>query len=150
MTEDFVAAANWLKSHADSTDRLGAVGFCFGGGIVNTLAVRMPDLAAAVPFYGSAPAAADVANINAAVLVHHGEMDARLVGAWPEYEAALQANHRAIRGVRLSQRPARVPQRHHAALRRSGRHAGLATHAGVVQHPPQSWLGCRVLGTRSS
>ena len=92
MTEDFVAAATWLKSHADSTDRLGAVGFCFGGGIVNTLAIRMPDLAAAVPFYGSAPTAADVANIKAAVLVHHGEMDARLVGAWPEYEAALQAN----------------------------------------------------------
>ena len=93
MTEDFVAAANWLKSHANSTGQLGAVGFCFGGAIANTLAVRMSDLAAAVPFYGSAPATADVARTNAAMLVHHGEMDARLVGAWPDYEAALQANN---------------------------------------------------------
>ena len=90
MTEDFVAAANWLKFHPDSTGRVGVVGFCFGGGIANTLSVRIPDLAAAVPFYG---AAADVARINAAVLVHHGEMDTRLVQAWPEYEAALKANN---------------------------------------------------------
>ena len=93
MTEDFVAAANWLKARPDSTGRLGAVGFCFGGGIVNTLAVRLgPDLAAAVPFYGAAPAAADVAKIRAAVLVHHGEMDTRLVQAWPAYDEALKAN----------------------------------------------------------
>lgn len=92
MTEDFVAAANWLKSRPDSTGRIGVVGFCFGGGIANTLAVRMPDLAAAVPFYGGAPEAADVAKIKAAVLVHHGQMDTRLVEAWPAYEAALKAN----------------------------------------------------------
>ncbi len=92
MAEDFVAAANWLKSRPDCTGRLGAVGFCFGGGIANTLAVRLPDLAAAVPFYGAAPAAADVGTIKAAVLVHHGEMDTRLVEGWPAYEAALKAN----------------------------------------------------------
>jgi len=92
MTEDFVAAANWLKSRPDSTGRLGAVGFCFGGGIVNTLAVRMPDLAAAVPFYGAAPTAEDAAKIKAAVLVHHGELDTRLAEAWPAYDAALTAN----------------------------------------------------------
>jgi carboxymethylenebutenolidase len=92
MTEDFVAAANWLKSRPDSTGRLGVVGFCFGGGIANTLAVRMPDLAAAVPFYGGAPMAADVSKIKAAVLVHHGELDTRLVEAWPAYEAALKEN----------------------------------------------------------
>jgi len=91
MTEDFVAAATWLKSRPDATGKLGAVGFCFGGGIVNTLAVRMPDLAAAVPFYGAAPAAADVPKIKAAVLVHHGELDAGLVGRWPAYEEALKA-----------------------------------------------------------
>jgi carboxymethylenebutenolidase len=91
MLEDFVAAANWLKSRPDSTGRLGAVGFCFGGGISNTLAVRMPDLAAAVPFYGAAPMDADVAKIKAAVLVHHGELDTRLVMAWPAYDAALTA-----------------------------------------------------------
>jgi carboxymethylenebutenolidase len=93
MTEDFLAAAAWLDAHPDGTGRLGAVGFCFGGGVVNTLAVRMPDLDAAVPFYGPAPAAADVAKIKAAVLVHHGEMDTRLVEAWPAYEAALKANN---------------------------------------------------------
>ena len=92
MTEDFVAAANWLRTRPDSTGRLGAVGFCFGGGIVNTLAVRLgPDLRAAVPFYGGAPADADVAKIKAAVLAHHGELDTRLAAGWPAYDAALTA-----------------------------------------------------------
>ncbi|HVH29882.1 MAG TPA: dienelactone hydrolase family protein [Vicinamibacterales bacterium] len=92
MTEDFVAAANWLKAHAEGNGRVGVVGFCFGGGIANTLAVRMPDLAAAVPFYGGAPAEADVAKIKAAVLVHHGQADTRLAEGWPAQEAALKAN----------------------------------------------------------
>jgi carboxymethylenebutenolidase len=93
MTEDFIAAINWVKARAESTGRFGVVGFCFGGGISNTLAVRMPDLGAAVPFYGGAPAAEDVPKIKAAVLVHHGELDTRLVAAWPAYEAALKANN---------------------------------------------------------
>ena len=90
MTEDFVAAANWLRTHADSTGRLGVVGFCYGGGISNTLAVRLgADLRAAVPFYGGAPADADVPKIKAAVLAHHGELDTRLAAGWPAYDAAL-------------------------------------------------------------
>jgi carboxymethylenebutenolidase len=92
MTEDFVAAANWLRTHADSNGRLGAVGFCFGGGMVNTLAVRLgSDLRAAVPFYGGAPADGDVPKIKAAVLAHHGELDTRLAAGWPAYDAALTA-----------------------------------------------------------
>ena len=93
MTLDFIAAINWLKARPESTGRFGVTGFCFGGGISNTLAVRMPDLSAAVPFYGGAPAAEDVPKIKAAVLVHHGELDTRLVQAWPAYEAALKANN---------------------------------------------------------
>lgn len=91
MTEDFVASATWLKARPDSSGRLGVVGFCFGGGIANTLAVRMPDLAAAVPFYGQPPAAADVPKIKAAVLVHHAALDTRLASTWPAYDAELTA-----------------------------------------------------------
>jgi carboxymethylenebutenolidase len=92
MEEDFYAAAMWLKQRPDGNGKVGATGFCFGGGVSNNLAVRMgADLAAAVPFYGQAPAAADVPKIKAAVLVHHGGTDTRLVQAWPAYEAALKA-----------------------------------------------------------
>ena len=91
MTEDFVACANWLRTRPDSTGKIGVTGFCFGGGIANTLAVRMgANLAAAVPFYGAAATAEDVPKIKAAILVQHGETDARLVAAWPAYEAALK------------------------------------------------------------
>jgi carboxymethylenebutenolidase len=92
MGEDLYAAAVWLKSRPDSTGKLGATGFCFGGGIANALAARMgADLAAAVPFYGGAPPLTEVPKIKAAVLVHHGGEDKRLVDAWPAYDAALTA-----------------------------------------------------------
>jgi carboxymethylenebutenolidase len=92
MFEDFVASAMWLKSRADCTGKIGAVGFCFGGGVANSLAVRLgPDLAAASPFYGAPPPKEDILKIKAAILVQHGALDTRLAGTWPAYDAALTA-----------------------------------------------------------
>jgi len=91
MTEDFVAAATWLKSRADCTGKIGATGFCYGGGISNTLAVRLgADIAAAAPFYGAVPARQDIPKIKAAIMVHHGELDTRLAATWPAYDTALK------------------------------------------------------------
>jgi dienelactone hydrolase len=90
MAEDFFAAAMWLKSRPDSTGKLGAIGFCFGGGVVNQLAVRMgSDLAAAVPFYGAQPSAADAAKIRAPINAQYGELDSRITDGWPAFDAAL-------------------------------------------------------------
>jgi carboxymethylenebutenolidase len=94
MTEDFIAAARWLKTRPDCSGRIGVVGFCFGGGIANTLAVRMgEDLHAAVPFYGGQPPAADAAKIKAPLLLHYAALDTRITGNWPAFEEALKANH---------------------------------------------------------
>ena len=91
MAEDFVASAMWLKSRADCTGKIGATGFCYGGGIANTLAVRLGgDIGAAVPFYGAVPAKDDIPKIKAAILVHHGELDTRLAATWPAYDSALK------------------------------------------------------------
>ena len=92
ITEDFVAAAEFLLKHPQSTGKLGAVGFCFGGTMVNRLSVRMPQLAAGVPFYGGAPAVEDVPKIKAALLLNFAEQDPNIMGRWPAYEAALKDN----------------------------------------------------------
>ena len=92
MTEDFIAAAKLLQEHDLSSGKVGVVGFCFGGGMANTLAVRIPDvIAAAVPYYGRQPAAADVPKIKAALQLHYAELDRRINGGWAAYEEALKA-----------------------------------------------------------
>lgn len=90
MLEDFIAAFNYLEKHPECNGRIGVVGFCFGGWIANMMAVRIPDLRAAVPFYGGQPDPEDAAAINAALLLHFAEHDERVNAGWPEYEKALK------------------------------------------------------------
>ena len=95
MTEDFVAAAKWLKARPDSTGKLGAVGFCFGGGMVNQLAVRLgAELKAGAPFYGRQPSAEDTAKITAPLLLHYAGNDQGVDAGIPAFEAALKAGNK--------------------------------------------------------
>ena len=90
MTEDMIAAARWLKARPDCTGVIGVTGFCYGGSMSNTLAVKLgPDLAAAVPYYGGPPPATEIPKIKAAILVQHGELDKNTAGTWPAYDKAL-------------------------------------------------------------
>ena len=89
--EDFVAAVGFLKSRPECTGRIGVVGFCYGGGIANMLATRVPDLGAAVPFYGNQPPIEDVPKIKAPLLIQYAEKDDRINAGWPAYETALKA-----------------------------------------------------------
>jgi len=99
MFEDFVASAAWLKSRPECTGKIGAVGFCFGGGVVNQLAVRLgSDLSAGVPFYGAQPKAEDAAKIKAPLMLQYASLDDRITGGWPAWEAALKANHVTYEG----------------------------------------------------
>lgn len=93
MLEDFVAAYDYLKGHEDCNGKVGVVGFCFGGWIANMMAVRLPDLSAAVPFYGGQPAAEDVPKIQAPLLLHYAELDTRVNEGWPAYEKALKEHN---------------------------------------------------------
>lgn len=96
--EDFVAAAAYAQALPDSSGKLGAVGFCYGGGIVNMLATRVPTLRAAVPFYGPPPPLDAVPAIKAELLLHFAGNDARVNGLWPDYEKALKAAHIRYQG----------------------------------------------------
>ncbi|MEY2684580.1 MAG: hypothetical protein RJA09_1724 [Pseudomonadota bacterium] len=89
--EDFLAAVAHLRTRSDGNGKLGAVGFCYGGGVVHWLATRVPDLHAAVPFYGNSPAPSDAEKVKAPLLVHLAGVDERINAAWPAYEAALKA-----------------------------------------------------------
>ena len=92
MMEDWIAAFRFLRDHETTTGRVGAVGFCYGGGVVNQLAVRLPDLGAGVPFYGSAPDLEDVPSIQAPLMIQLAGLDERINSAYPAYQEALEAN----------------------------------------------------------
>lgn len=90
LMNDFFAAYEFLADHSDSTGKVGCVGFCYGGGVCNAMAVAYPELGASVPFYGRQASAADVPKIQAPLLIHYAELDERINEGWPAYEAALQ------------------------------------------------------------
>jgi len=92
MLEDFIAAFNYLKNHPNCNGKVGVVGFCFGGWIANMMAVKLPNLKAAVPFYGGQPSAEETAQIKASLLIQYADLDKRVNAGWPEYENALKAN----------------------------------------------------------
>lgn len=98
LMNDFFAGFEHLLAREDSTGKVGAVGFCYGGGVVGAIAVAYPELAAGVPFYGRQPASEDVAKIQAPLLVQMGELDERINAGWPDFEAALQANDKTYEG----------------------------------------------------
>jgi carboxymethylenebutenolidase len=95
MLEDFIAAYEYLKNLPECDGNVGVVGFCFGGWISNMMAVRVPDLKAAVPFYGGQPSAEEVTSIQAPLLLQFAGLDERVNAGWPDYEAALIENNKA-------------------------------------------------------
>jgi carboxymethylenebutenolidase len=94
MLEDFIAAYNHLKTHPECNGKVGVVGFCFGGWISNMMAVRIPDLSAAVPFYGGQPTDEDAVKIKAPLLIHYAGLDTRVNEGWPAYEKVLKENNK--------------------------------------------------------
>ncbi len=94
MLEDFIAGFNYLKNHPDCTGKVGVVGFCFGGWISNMMAVKVPDLKAAVPFYGGQPESDQVPQIEAPLMLQFAELDKRVNEGWPAYEEALKKNNK--------------------------------------------------------
>lgn len=94
MLEDFIAAVGVLQNHPDCNGKVGVVGFCFGGWISNMMAVRVPDLKAAVPFYGGQPSAEEAKTVQAPIQLHFAELDTRVNEGWPAWEAALKANNK--------------------------------------------------------
>ncbi|GGG97999.1 carboxymethylenebutenolidase [Polaribacter pacificus] len=93
MLDDFIAAYTYLINHPKCTGKIGVVGFCFGGWIANMMAVKIPNLLAAVPFYGGQPSAEETAQINAAMLIEYAGLDTRVNAGWPDYENSLKSNN---------------------------------------------------------
>ena len=138
MAEDFLAAARVAESAPGQHRQARRRRLLFRRRRRQQLAVRMgADLAAAVPFYGVQPSAADAAKIKAPLNAQYAELDTRITGGWPAFDAALTAGARPARGPHLQRRQPRLPQRHHPALRRSRGQGSVAAHAGLVQQIPQ-------------
>ena len=93
MLEDFIAAYEYLRNHPDCNGKIGVVGFCFGGWIANMMAVKVPTLGAAVPFYGGQPSAEDAAKVKAPLMLQYAGLDTRVNAGWPAYEEVLKANN---------------------------------------------------------
>ena len=117
----------------EGNGKVGVVGFCYGGGVANFLATQLPDLAAAVPFYGAQPPAEDVAKIKAPLLIHYAGNDDRINAGWPAYEAALKAAGVKYEAFIYPGVAARLQQRHDASLRRGGGEARLEPHHRFLQ-----------------
>jgi len=100
--EDFIAAFHWLKQLPESNGKVGVIGFCYGGGIANLMATRLPELAAAVPFYGSAPPLEAVPAIQSPLLIHFAEQDERVNASWPPYEQALKSAGKAYQAYQYA------------------------------------------------
>lgn len=98
MDEDFIAAYEYLKTHKSCNGKVGVTGFCYGGGVANMMAVRLPELGASVPYYGGQPTTEDVPKIKAPLLIHYAELDTRVNAGWPAYEAALKENKKEYTG----------------------------------------------------
>ena len=130
--EDFVTALGWLKARPETNGRVGAVGFCYGGGIVNMLATRVPDLLAGVAFYGSAPTLEDVPKIKASLIIQSAETDER-ISRLARLRGRPEGGGRQVRAVPVPRHAARLQQRHDAALRRRRREARLGAHGRVLQ-----------------
>ena len=96
LLQDFFAGFEWIRDHPRSNGRAGAVGFCYGGGVCNALAVAYPEMAASVPYYGRQPDTADVPRIQAPLMLHYAGLDERINAGWPAYQAALQDNGKAF------------------------------------------------------
>ncbi len=107
---------SYLKKLPGGSGKVGVTGFCYGGGVANFLATKVPDLAAAVPFYGTPPAPEEAGNIKAPLLLQFAETDERINAAWPASEEALKKAGVKYHGVRLSGHAARLQQRHDAAI----------------------------------
>ena len=133
LMADFFAGYEYLASNEGSTGRVGCVGFCYGGGVCNALAVAYPGLSASVPFYGRQPDVADVPAIEAPLMLHYAGLDERINAGWPAYEAALQATARATRRSSMTaSTTASTTTRRRATTRRRRRWPGSARSASSI------------------